>query len=130
MGMEPNIEFTGEPTFRHPQRVQHRSHYIQETHQYQPTQTLLAELVEPTLDDAVVDCRNDTAQTEGHEDGRSERSPGGLGKFVPQADHDAGDAEGADDAQIHHLRFEMAVESVVEPWYEGTHDQERYTAII
>jgi hypothetical protein len=128
--VQPDVELAGEPPLGHPQRVQHRPHDVQQPHQDQPAERLLADLVEPALDYAVVDGRDDAAQAEGHEDGRPERPPPGLGELVPQADHDAGDAQRAHHRQVHHLRPEVAVEAVVDPRDERTHYQHGDAAVV
>lgn len=60
----------------------------------------------------------------------SQRPQSALGELIPEADDDARDTEGAHDTQINHFGLEVAVETVVQPRHEASHDQERDSAII
>lgn len=71
MRLEPNITFSGEPSFGHPQGVEEGSQNVQQTHQDQPAETSLGDFTEPTLHQDVVDCRYDTGQPEAHKDTRT-----------------------------------------------------------
>lgn len=75
MGVQPDVALAGEPPLRHPERVQQRAHDVQQTHEDQPAQRLLAHAVEPALHYAVMDGGHYSAQTERHEDGGTERTP-------------------------------------------------------
>lgn len=130
VGVQPDVELAGEPALGHTQRVEQGAHDVQHPHEDEPPQILLADVVEPALHDAIVDGGHDAAQAERHEHARPERPPSRLGELVPQADHDAGDAQGAHHRQVHHLRPEVAVEAVVQPRHEGAHDEQGDAAVV
>lgn len=130
MGVQPDVALSGEEPFRYAQGIKHRADYVKQTHQHKPSQGLLAYFVEPALDEAVVDRGNNSAQAEGHEDSCSQRAQSRLTELIPQTHNDRAYPQGANDAQIHHLGSEVAVEPVVQPRNERAHNQESDSTII
>lgn len=130
VGMQPDVALAGEPAFGDAQGVQDRAHDVQQAHENEPAEALLAHVVEPAFHDAVMNGGHDPAQAERHEDAGPERPPSRLRKLIPQTDHDARDAQSAHHRQIDHFRPEMAIKPVVQPRHEGTHDKERYSAVV
>lgn len=130
MRMQPDVAFSGKESLGNAKSVKHSADDVEEPHEDQPAEGLLADLVEPAFDEAVMDRGDNSAQAEGHEDSCTQGAQSGLAEFIPQADDDGAYAQCADNAQIHHLGPEVAVEAVIQPRDKRAHNQQSNSTII
>lgn len=130
MRLEPDITLAGEPSLGYPQGVEQCSQDVQKPHQDQPAQAGLRNLAEPSLHQDVVNGRNDAGQAEAHEDTRSQWSQIRLGELVPEGGDDRRDAQDDDHRKVDHFVLVVTIETVVQPWYERTHDEQRNPAVV
>ena len=54
----------------------------------------------------------------------------GRGEAVPLGHDDGGDAQDAHDGEVDEARLRRAVEGVVEPGHEGTHDEQSDARVV
>lgn len=130
MRLEPDITLSGEPSLGHSQGIEQRSQNVQQAHQDQPTEAGLGNFAKPSLHQDVMDGRNDSGQSEAHEDTRAQWSQIRLGELVPQGGDDRGHAQHDHDRQIDQLVLVVTVEAIIQPWDERTHDEQGNATVV
>lgn len=130
MRLEPDVTLSGEPSFGHSQGVEQRSQNVQQAHQNQPPKAGLGDFAEPTLHQDVVDGRNDSRQSEAHEDTRTQWSQIRLGEFIPQRGDDRGHAQHDYNCQVDQLVLVVTIEAIVQPWNKRTHDEQGNATVV